>query len=205
MQSHTLLRLEAICLSNSSSEKSAEDLKTPTSSDPALLKAQSSRPNRAIVRRISNSTSLDCETSVGMNSASAPSACTSWRTASPRSTPLLAMTTLAPSRAKLKAVARPMPELPPVMSATAPSKRLSLMTPPSMYRLLGKYSGRIVRVARREVTGCVVGNTEVEFSLAGCQVVTQVESNSIGQLVKFRLLQIMQSCHTLATSPSCWP
>jgi len=54
--------------------------------------------------------------------ASAPSACTSWRTASPRSTPLLAMTTLAPSRAKLKAVARPMPELPPVMSATAPAK-----------------------------------------------------------------------------------
>jgi hypothetical protein len=33
----------------------------------------------------------------------------------------------------------------------------------------------------------------------------QVESDSIGQSVKFRLLQIMRSCHSLALSPSMAP
>jgi len=55
-----------------------------------------------------------------------------------------------------------------------------------------------VRNARR-----IVGNTEVEFSLAGCPGKARA-IQSVGQ-GKSRLLQIMRSCHSLVISRSCWP
>ena len=49
----------------------------------------------------------------------------------------------------------------------------------------------------------IVGNTEVEFSLAGCRAGRE-QFNRSDSHVKFRPLQIMRSFHSLALSPSCW-
>src|SRR5215813_12214211 len=55
--------------------------------------------------------------------ASPPAAVMSRTVSSPSGTWTSATTTLAPSRAKICAVARPMPELPPVTNATFPVTR----------------------------------------------------------------------------------
>jgi len=50
--------------------------------------------------------------------------------------------------------------------------------------------------ARRTARSWVVGNAEVGFLLAGCRAGREQFNRSVSQ-VKFRLLQIMRSCHSL--------
>jgi len=50
----------------------------------------------------------------------------------------------------------------------------------------------------------IVGNTEVGFLLAGCRASRERFNRSDSQ-VKFRLLQIMRSCHSLTIGPSFCP
>src|SRR5262245_34662890 len=101
---------------------------------PALLNAQSSRPYASTAFLTIASTSVDCETSVLTNMASPPAALISRTVSSPPSTTTSATTTLAPSRAKVRAVARPIPDPPPVTNAILPSTSpaiVSLLTRPA--------------------------------------------------------------------------
>jgi hypothetical protein len=124
MHSQTLFRLNPIDRSNCSSVSSAVRL-NPSSIVAALFTAKSSRPNRSTVRATRASTCAALETSVATNSAGAPRASISRAAASPRSAPRAAITTDAPRLANANAVARPIPELPPVTSATFPRISIS--------------------------------------------------------------------------------
>ena len=88
----------------------------------ALLNAQSRRPNTSTVRATSRSTSADLDTSVGTKIALPPAAVISSTVCVPICSPRAAITTLAPPLANARAVALPMPELPPVTNATLPAK-----------------------------------------------------------------------------------
>ena len=87
---------------------------------PALLKSTSSRPYVSTAAAIRFRTSSSFETSARMNVAAPPSASISRATAAPLSSCQSDTTTLAPSRANSSALARPMPEPPPVTIAVLP-------------------------------------------------------------------------------------
>src|SRR6516165_5053726 len=96
---------------------------------PALFTMTSSRPWRSTVRPISASTSSQRPTSVRWKDAAPPARLMISSVGSPPSTgcsPISAITTLAPSLAKLMAIARPMPELAPVTTAIFPASRLDI-------------------------------------------------------------------------------
>src|SRR5215211_4187055 len=78
----------------------------------------STRPNRVLAFSTSASTSALREMLQGMAAASPPCSAISRATASHASALRLEITTLAPSAAMLSAMARPMPRLDPVMTAT---------------------------------------------------------------------------------------
>ena len=85
---------------------------------PALLKRQSSRPQRATAVSTAASTSVS---SVTLTCANAPSAPSSRASSCPLSSCMSAITTRAPSTANRRTVAAPIPLAPPVTSATLPS------------------------------------------------------------------------------------
>src|SRR5436305_2046592 len=89
----------------------------------------SSRPWRATVAPISESTSSQRPTSVFRNDAAPPARVMISSVESPPSrgsAVISAMTTLAPSPAKPMAIARPIPELAPVTTAIFPASRLDM-------------------------------------------------------------------------------
>src|SRR5437016_2984353 len=89
----------------------------------------SSRPWRATVAPISESTSSQRPTSVFRNDAAPPARVMISSVESPPSrgsSVISAMTTLAPSPAKPMAIARPIPELAPVTTAIFPASRLDM-------------------------------------------------------------------------------
>lgn len=83
---------------------------------PALLTATSRRPNRSTVRSTRFLTSSSFRTSARMNPASAPRSSSSATKVLPLSSCLPETIMFAPSRAKARAVARPMPVSAPVIS-----------------------------------------------------------------------------------------
>src|SRR5262245_13459631 len=87
----------------------------------ALLCMMSSPPKRSTANATVASTSASTPTSQWWNAARAPLAATSATTASPASSLMSAHTTAAPSLAKRRSVAAPMPDAAPVMIATLPS------------------------------------------------------------------------------------
>src|SRR5262249_9296971 len=98
----------------------------PVHSTPALLKAMSSFPNFSTVKSTIFFTSASLATSARTNAASPPSFLISATTCAPSFSRLPERTTFAPPRANAIAVALPMPEVPPVTSATLPANVLLL-------------------------------------------------------------------------------
>ena len=88
----------------------------------ALLTRMSRPPNIAAARATMSSASPSFETLQAMPPASAPAAFNSATVASTASCLRLTATTLAPARAKARAIAFPMPRVPPVTSAILPSR-----------------------------------------------------------------------------------
>jgi hypothetical protein len=98
-------------------------------SAPALLKAMSRRPNRSTADCGAASTSSPRVTS-HITANDRPPACSITRAVSTLpSMATSATTTLAPSRANARALARPMPLVAPVTNATFPSKRRVMASP----------------------------------------------------------------------------
>src|SRR5713101_6026516 len=95
---------------------SAADSGLPTV--PALLTAMSRRPKRAMILSTRFLTSSSCRTSVRTNSASVPSLPSSLASFCPSSSCRPETTTRAPSCAKARAVARPIPVSAPVIKTT---------------------------------------------------------------------------------------
>src|ERR1700722_17981453 len=89
-----------------------------TPSVPAVFTATSRRPNLSTVLSIKLRTSSSRRTSAWMNSASAPALRISLTSFWPSSSRRPETTTCAPSLAKARAVARPMPVSPPVIKTT---------------------------------------------------------------------------------------
>src|SRR5439155_4402529 len=75
-------------------------------------------------------TSTALDTSVLTKMASPPFSVIIWTVCCPPSSFISAMTSFAPSRANVRAVARPIPEAPPVTNATLLSTRPGMVTPP---------------------------------------------------------------------------
>src|SRR5262249_9440247 len=119
MHSHTPVKLTASTWFQSSSLHSCVSTLLPPM--PALLNAQSSRPYVSTALATIVSTSCDFDTSVLTKIASAPLSLTIVNVSWPPASTTSASTRLAPSRTKILAVARPMPEPAPVISAILPS------------------------------------------------------------------------------------
>ena len=98
---------------------------------PALFTTTSSRPNRSTVARIAPTHSSSLATSRRTNIASPPCPTISSSVCLPVSSAMSAITTFAPSRANSRHVPRPIPEEPPVTSATLPSSRRPATEPPA--------------------------------------------------------------------------
>src|SRR5215510_14722328 len=75
-------------------------------------------------------TSTAWDTSVLTKMASPPFSVIIWTVCCPPSSFISATTSFAPSRANVRAVARPIPEAPPVTNATLPSTRPAMSRPP---------------------------------------------------------------------------
>ena len=90
---------------------------------PALLWAQSRRPQRSTASATAASTWPSSVTSAAKPTASPPSATMAAATASAPPRSMSTTTTRAPSVAKRRAVAAPMPPPAPVTSATSPSRK----------------------------------------------------------------------------------
>src|SRR4051794_7671442 len=88
----------------------------------ALLCRTSSRPKRSTVVEMRFSTEVTSPASNWIPTAASPMSAATFSARSPSMSPT---PTLAPSAASRRAVAAPMPDPPPVMTATLPSKRLS--------------------------------------------------------------------------------
>src|SRR5262245_33495171 len=93
------------------------------SARPALFIMTSSRPKRSRARRTVRSTASGSDASIFSETARPPSCAMLEATASARVPLRSATTTAAPSSAKRRALAAPMPEPPAVTIATCPSKR----------------------------------------------------------------------------------
>src|SRR6266403_4459533 len=96
----------------------------PFHSTPALLNATSRRPNRSTVKSTIAFTSASLATSAWTNPASPPSFLISATTCAPSLSRRPVKTTLAPARANSIAVVLPIPDVPPVTSATLPENLL---------------------------------------------------------------------------------
>src|SRR6266513_2594796 len=96
----------------------------PFHSTPALLNATSRRPNLSTVKSTIALTSVSFATSARTNAASPPSFLISPTTCAPSFSRRPVRTTFAPARANAIAVALPIPEVPPVTSATLPENVL---------------------------------------------------------------------------------
>src|SRR6266851_640988 len=105
-----------------------------TCSAPALFTSTFSRPNCLTVSRTARSTSLSRVTSHSTAEALPPSFFTSPVTARSFSGRRPAKATLAPSRANARAIARPIPVPPPLISATFPESRVTLFGAPASNR-----------------------------------------------------------------------
>lgn len=101
----------------------------PFPSIPALLNAQSSLPYTSTARPTIASTSARFETSARANVAAPPAAATCLVVSWPPASVTSATTTLASSHAKISAAARPIPDPPPVTSATFPATRPGTLPP----------------------------------------------------------------------------
>ncbi len=112
----------------------------PAPGAPALLNRQSSRPNDPSAVSTSAAMSASRVTSARWNTARGPR---SRASASPFTTVRPASTTWAPSAAKRRAVASPMPLVAPVMIATLPSSRPAMLR--AFYRPAG--STRMTRIS----------------------------------------------------------
>src|SRR5579863_2453360 len=115
-QSHIPLRSTAMVRSQSSSDCLMMGTQTP--SMPALLNATSRRPNFSTVFWTSASTSRALVTSAFTNRPSPPTSAISFTVSLPSASRRPETTTLAPDFANKTAVSRPMPDVPPVTSAT---------------------------------------------------------------------------------------
>src|SRR5688572_27196297 len=104
---------------------------------PAQFAATSSRPKRCTVCSTARRTEASSRTSVWTNSAGAPSRESAAQARRPASSPRAATATRAPPRANARAVARPMPEVPPVTNATRPERSYVIMTAPFLVKLRG--------------------------------------------------------------------
>lgn len=111
--------------SNSCSSCSASGATDPN--HPALLNATSRRPNVSTAASISARTAVGRVTSVGTNNAVPPIARIAATVASPASRSRLPTTTRAPCLPNASAVARPIPEPPPVMSTTRSSNMIDFL------------------------------------------------------------------------------
>src|SRR4051812_2885092 len=89
----------------------------------ALLCRTSRRPNRSTVAAMRCSTDATSPASNSIASAASPMSAATFSASSPLTSPTV---TCAPSSASRRAVAAPIPDPPPVMTATLPSKRLML-------------------------------------------------------------------------------
>src|SRR5712692_8631710 len=128
MQSQTPVRLIAITRFHSSSLYSW--VRRPAPPIPALLNAQSSRPKAVTARSTIASTAADFATSVLTKIASLPASLTILRVSWPPGSTTSASINFAPSRAKIFAVARPIPEPAPVITAILPSNIPATYVPP---------------------------------------------------------------------------
>src|SRR5260370_31349663 len=99
----------------------------PFHSTPALLNATSSRPYLSTVKSTIAFTSAFFATSARTNAASPPSFFISATTCAPSFSRRPVRTTFAPARANSIAVALPIPDVPPVTSATLPENVLLCM------------------------------------------------------------------------------
>src|SRR3990172_895236 len=122
-QRKTVVRLPSMVFCQSSSVQSAARVRERMI--PALFTRTSSWPKVSIAARIRRWMSAPCVTSAGTASARPPAESISLATASigPGRRPLA--TTLAPSRANMRAMARPRPVPPPVTIATLFFNRMS--------------------------------------------------------------------------------
>src|SRR5579862_3148473 len=116
--SQTPFTLMSITWSNSSSVQSNSGCHLP--SMPALLNATSSRPYFSTVLCTNDCTSVALETSPFTKIPSPPADRIRRTVSFPSASRRPVITTLAPSFAKSTAVSRPMPVVPPVISATLP-------------------------------------------------------------------------------------
>src|SRR5439155_9657838 len=96
---------------------------------PALLNAMSKRPKVATVLSTSAFTSASRVTSVLTKSAFPPAFSIAWTTACPSFSRRPATTTFAPAFASATAAALPMPEVPPVTTATLFSSDVFILIP----------------------------------------------------------------------------
>src|SRR5205809_5632863 len=96
----------------------------PFHSTPALLNATSRRPYLSTVKSTIALTSASLATSARTNAASPPSFLISATTCAPSFSRLPVRTTFAPARANSIAVVLPIPDVPPVTSATLPENLL---------------------------------------------------------------------------------
>src|SRR5215831_17400555 len=97
---------------------------------PALLWAQSSLPYVSTALEMSACTSTAWDTSVLTKVASPPFSVMRWTVCCPPSSFMSATTSFAPSLANVRAVALPIPDAPPVTSATLPSTCPAMSRPP---------------------------------------------------------------------------
>ena len=128
IHNHTPLRLIPRTRSQVSSEHSCKGARG-REPIPALLWAQSKRPYVSTVVLIMAATAVALDTSVLTKVASPPFSVIIWTVCCPPSSFISAMTSFAPSRANVRAVARPIPEAPPVTKATLPFD--AMLVPPS--------------------------------------------------------------------------
>ena len=115
-------RLVSMIRSQSASVTSSADLRTITA---ALLTRISIFPKSPITRETSAATDDISLTSVGTATAFSPSFCRDSAACCPSAARRLAMTTAAPAAASPRAMARPIPWLPPVTMATFPERSKS--------------------------------------------------------------------------------
>ena len=120
MQAHTPRRLIAVTRSKTSAGSSAASLGGTWT--PALLKAKSSRPKVSTAALTMAATLSSSETSQRTPRTRWPADVNSSVAVPSVASLMSAMTTEAPASANARAVARPMPELPPVTRATCPAK-----------------------------------------------------------------------------------
>src|SRR5215472_12478451 len=91
---------------------------------PALLTSTSSFPKCRVVAATTAAQSSSLVTSSGSNRAAAPMASATWRPSCSSTSPI---TTLAPSRANMRAVAAPIPDAAPEMMAILPASLIGVL------------------------------------------------------------------------------